>query len=186
VQLARQKIVTAEWRARGEAHVMYPSIDLASQYERLSSTINNYAQFYKNFKPNSLAIGLSIRFPLSDFAQHAKANAAAADLLRAKQEAKLARDQVAESTLQMQRGLRQFAAASEVARLEYEVTQAGIDAVRAKLVSGEANARDQENARLDSSDRYSSYLDSQLQLARATMQVMRQTGDLESWALPKP
>jgi outer membrane protein TolC len=184
VQLAQQRIVTAELRARGEAHALYPSIDLASQYERLSSTINNYAQFYKSFKPNSFAIGLSIRFPLTDFAQHAKANAALADVLRARQEAQMAHDQVAENTLQMQRGLRQLAAASEVARLEYEVTQAAIDAVRAKLDSGQANSRDQENARLDSSDRYSLYLDSQLQLARATMQLMRQTGDLEGWALP--
>ena len=61
----------------------------------------------------------------------------------------------------MQRSLRQLAAARDVARLEYEVTQAGIDAVRAKLATGQANARDQENAQLDSSDRYSSYLDSQ-------------------------
>ena len=186
VQLARRKVVTAEFRARGEARVLYPSIDIASQYERLSSTINNYSQFYKDFKPNSFAIGLSIRFPITDFAQHAKANAAAADLLRARQEAQMASDQVAENTLQVQRSLRQLAAASDVARLEYEVAQAGIDAVRAKLASGQADARDQENARLDSSARYSSYLDSQLQLTRATMQLMRQTGDLEGWALRKP
>jgi outer membrane protein TolC len=183
VQLARQKVVTAELRARGEAHGLYPSIDLASQYERLSSTINNYAQFYKNFKPNSFAIGLTIRFPVTDFAQHARANAAIADLVRARQEAQMARDQVAENALQVQRSLRQLVAASDVARLEYEVSQAGIDVVRAKLASGQANSRDQENARLDSSDRYSSYLDSQLQLERATVQLMRQTGDLEDWAL---
>jgi hypothetical protein len=82
--------------------------------------------------------------------------------------------------------LRQLAAASDVARLEYEVAQAGIDAVRAKLASGKADARDQENARLDSSTRYSSYLDFQLQLTRAIMQLMRQTGDLEGWVLKKP
>jgi len=186
VQLARQKVVTAEFRARGEARVLYPSIDIASQYERLSSTINNYAQFYKDFKPNSFAIGLSIRFPLTDFAQHAKANAAAADLLRARQEAQMASDQIAENTLQVQRSLRQLAAASDVARLEYEVAQAGIDTIRAKLASGQADARDQENARLDSSARYSSYLDSQLQLTRATMQLMQQSGDLEGWAREKP
>jgi outer membrane protein TolC len=185
VQLARKKVVTAELRARGEARVLYPSIDIASQYERLSSTINNYAQYYKTFRPNSFAIGLSIRFPLTDFAQHAKANAAAADLLRARQEAQMASDKVAENTLQMQRSLRQLAAASDVARLEYEVAQAGIDAVRAQLASGQANSRDQENARVDSSNRYSSYLDSQLQLSRATMQLMGQTGDLEGWALEK-
>jgi len=85
----------------------------------------------------------------------------------------------------MQRSLRQIAAAGDVARLEYEVTQAEIDSVRAKLASGQSNARDQENALLDASQRYSSYLDAQLQLTRATMQLMRQTGDIGSWALPQ-
>ena len=184
VQLAQRQVVSAQLRARAEVRVLYPSIDVASQYERLSTTINNYAQYYKTFTPNSFAIGLSVRFPIADFAQHAKANAAAAELLRARQEAQMAHDQVAEDTLQMQRRLRQLAAANDVARLEYEVAQAGIDVVRAKLANGQANARDQENAHLDSSDRYSSYLEAQLQLARATMQLMRETGDLESWALP--
>ncbi len=83
VQLAQQKVISAQLRARAESRVLYPSIDIASQYERLSSTVNNYAQFYKNFTPNSFAVGLSIRVPVTDFAQHAKANAAAADLLLA-------------------------------------------------------------------------------------------------------
>lgn len=185
VRLAQQKVISAQLRARAEARVLYPSIDVASQYERLSSTLNNYAQYYKTFTPNSFAIGLSIRVPITDFAQHAKANAAAADLLRARQDAQMTHDQVEENVLQMQRSLRQIAAGSDVARLEYEVTQAAIDAVRAKLATGQANARDQENALLDSSERYSSYLDAQLQLTRATMQLMRQTGDLDSWALPR-
>ena len=97
VQFAQQKVVSAALRAHAETHLLYPSIDLASQYERLSSTLNNYAQYYKSFTANSFAIGLSIRFPVTDFAQHAKSNAAAADLLRARQEAQMARDQVAEN-----------------------------------------------------------------------------------------
>jgi len=185
VQLAQQKVISAQLRARAEARVLYPSIDIASQYERLSSTLNNYAQYYKTFTPNSFAIGLSFRIPVTDFAQHAKANAAAADLLRARQDAQMTHDQVEENVLQMQRSLRQIAAAGDVARLEYEVTQAEIDSVRAKLASGQSNARDQENALLDASQRYSSYLDAQLQLTRATMQLMRQTGDIGSWALPQ-
>ncbi len=185
VQFAQQKVVSAELRAHAETHLMFPSIDLASQYERLSSKLNNYAQYYKSFTANSFAIGLSIRFPVTDFAQHAKSNGAAADLLRARLDARMTREQVSETALQMQRSLRQLAAARDVARLEYEVTQAGIDAVRAKMATGQANARDQENAQLDSSDRYSSYLDSQFQLARAILQLMRQTGDIEGWALPQ-
>jgi outer membrane protein len=184
VRLAEQKVVTAEWRARAEHRALYPSIDFATQYQRLSNTINNYQQFYKNFQPNSFAVGLSIRFPISDFAQHARSNAAAAELLRARKEAQGVRSQIEENTLKLQRSLRQLAAASNVAKLEYEVAQAGIESVNAKLASGEANARDQENARLDASTSYSSYLDSQLALSRATLELMRQTGELDGWALP--
>ena len=184
VRLAKERAVTAELRARAAARALYPSIDLVSQYQRLSNAINNYQDFYKTFTPNSFAAGLAIRFPISDFAQHARANAASADLLRARKEAELVRNQVEENTLRRQRDISRLAAANDVARLEYEVAQASIEAVAAKLATGEANARDRENARLDSSNRYSSYLDSQLALSQASLELMRQTGELDTWALP--
>ncbi|MGA2989595.1 MAG: TolC family protein [Candidatus Korobacteraceae bacterium] len=184
VRLAEQKVVTAQWRARAENRALYPSIDFATQYQRLSNTINNYQQYFRAFTPNSLAVGISIRFPISDFAQHARANAAMAELLRVRKEAALLRSQVEENTLKTQRSLRRLAAATDVARLEYEVAQAGIESVSARLATGEANVRDRENAQLDASNRYSSYLDSQLALSRAGLELMRQTGELDAWALP--
>ena len=184
VRLARERVLTAELRARAASRALYPSIDLVSQYQRLSNYINNYEDFYKKFEPNSFVVGLNMRFPISDFAQHARANAATADLLRARKEAELVRNQVEENTLRRQRGIGRLTAANDVARLEYEVAQASIEAVAAKLAAGEANARDEENARLDSNDRYSTYLDSQLALSRASLELMRQTGELDAWALP--
>lgn len=183
VQFARQKIVTAELRARAEAHTLYPSIDLASQYARFSNTFNNYSQFYKSFQPNNFTVGLLIRVPVIDYAQRARASAATADLLRARKAAELAQNQVEEATLKIQRTVRQLAAANEVARLQYEVAQAAIDAVRAKLAAGEANQREEENARIEAGDLYAAYLDSQLQLSRTTLQLLRQTGELDGWAL---
>jgi hypothetical protein len=107
-----------------------------------------------------------------------------AELLRVRKEAALLRSQVEENTLKTQRSLRRLAAATDVARLEYEVAQAGIESVSARLATGEANVRDRENAQLDASNRYSSYLDSQLALSRAGLELMRQTGELDAWALP--
>ena len=64
VRLAQQKVVSAQLRARAEARVLYPSIDLASQYERLSSTLNNYAQYYKNFqRPTASPLACRSAFP---------------------------------------------------------------------------------------------------------------------------
>ena len=185
VQLAQQKVISAQLRARAETRVLYPSIDIASQYERLSSTLNNYEQYYKNFHAQQLCHrlvdpGSGYRFCAACQSQCRRGRPAAGQA-----NAQMTQDQVEENVLQMQRSLRQIAAGSDVARLEYEVSQAAIDAVRAKLATGQANARDQENALLDSSERYSAYLDAQLQLTRATMQLMRQTGELDSWALPQ-
>lgn len=185
IRLANERVRSAELRARGETRAVYPSIDIATQYQRLSTTINNYQQFYRNYEPNSFAAGLSFRFPVSDFAQHARAHAAQSELLRVRKEAELTRNQVEETTLRTQRGLERLRAAAAVAKLEYEVAQAGIESARAKVESGQANARDQENAQLESNDRFSLYLDSQMEVTRSILQLLQQTGELESWMLPE-
>jgi hypothetical protein len=85
--------------------------------------------------------------------------------------------------LKLQRSLRQLAAGREVARLEYEISQAGIDQVQAKMEAGQANARDQQQAQIDVNDKYTAYLDSTLELYKAQMQMLRSTGEIQQWAI---
>lgn len=184
VKVLDEKARAAEFRAKAENNQKLPSLDFASQYQ-LFSKYNNYDEFYRKFSRNNFSVGILVRFPIFNNAQQARVEAAKADAVKAQKEADAIRNQVSEQTLKLQRSLRQLAAANEVARLEYEVAEAGIAGVDVKMQAGQANARDAEQARLDAGDRYLSYLDSQLELARAQVQLLRSSGEIASWALGK-
>lgn len=53
------------------------------------------------------------------------------------------------------------------------------------MSSGEANARDEEHARLVANDNYALYLDANFDLYKAQVQLLRSTGKLQDWALGK-
>lgn len=182
VKLADQKVRSAEFMARSEQRQMFPSVDFYSQYAMLAR-YNNYEDFYTKFERHNYTFGASIRFPLFNLAQKARAQAADADLIKARRESDGLRDQVSADTLKLQRSLRQLAAAREVARLEYEISQAGIDQAQVKIESGEATARDLQQARIDASDKYANYLDATLELYKAQMQLLRSTGEIQQWAI---
>lgn len=171
----------ADFRARAIDRNKYPSIDFATQYARLAS-FNNYDEFYRKFTKNNYTFGASIRVPFFNSANRAQTNQAKSDVIKAHRQAEEVRNNLSAETLKLQRGVRQLAAAREVARLEYELAQAGIEATQAKIEAGNATARDLENARIDTADRYTAFLDANFELYRAQMQLMRMTGDLKDWA----
>lgn len=184
VRLAFEKAKAADLRAQAEHKQMLPSVELGSQYALLS-TFNNYQTFYTKFVRNNYTIGLNLRVPFLNFSQRAVAQAADADAIKAKKQAENVRNDVEMETLKLQRSLRQLAAARDVAKLEYEVAQADIDATQGKVASGEANARDEEHARLVANDNYALYLDANFDLYKAQVQLLRSTGKLQEWALGK-
>jgi outer membrane protein TolC len=181
VKAADDKARSEEFRARAEHKQWMPAVDFAAQYAMLAR-FNNYDEFYRKFERNNASIGVSIRIPIFSASQRAVAEAADADVIKAKKEAELARNQVTEDTLKLQRTVAQLAAAVDVARLEYEVANTGASAAQDRVETGNATARDVENARLEASDRYTSYLDAQLELQKAQLQLMRLTGELYGWS----
>ena len=162
-----------------------PTIDLASQYAYLAK-FNNYDLYYRNYTANNFSGGMNLRIPLWNSVQKAKAQQADAEAMTAKKQAELTKDQVREDALKLQRSLRELSAARDVARLEWQVSQGDLEAVKARLQTGEANNRDQENAELDTDDKQAAYLDAEFELSRAELQLLRLTGELENWAAPGP
>ena len=78
---------------------------------------------------NNFTGGLNIRIPIFNSVQKAKAEEADADAMVARKQADLTRNQVGEDALKLQRSLRQLAAARDVAKLEWEVSQGELEAV---------------------------------------------------------
>ena len=184
VRMAFEKAKAAGLKAKAEHNRMLPAFDFGSQYALLS-TFNNYDQVYKKFTKNNYTFGINIRFNFINFTQRATAQAADADAIRAQKLAEGAKNDAELEALKLQRSLRQLAAAKDVAKLQWEIAQAGIDAVQAKIQTGQASARDEQSARLDASDRYAQYLDSSLELYKAEVQMLRTTGTIQEWALGK-
>lgn len=184
VKQAEQKVAAAEARAKGEHKaVSWPTVDVATQYAYLAR-YNNWDVYFKNYLPNNFSGGLNIRFPIFNSVQKAKAQEADADAMIARKQADLTRNQVGEDALKLQRSLRQLAAARDVAKLEWEVSQGELQAITTRTETGGANPRDQENARLDVDDKHAAYLDAEFELSRSELQLLRLTGELENWAIP--
>lgn len=184
VKSAQELAAAKLFQARGEHKQLYPAVDLVGQYARFTK-YNNYDQYYKTFKRNNGALGVEIRFPFLNKGQKDHSEAAYADALRSRKDVDAAKEQVSTETLKLQRSVAQLSAAREVAKLEYELAQNNTEAVRTKLDAGQATLRDQQQAQLDENDKYSSLLDATYELEKAQMQLLKQTGDLEKWALSK-
>jgi outer membrane protein len=185
IKLADQKVEAAAARAKGEHRATLPYADLASQYAYLAR-FNNYDQYFLKYSSNNLAAGLNIKFPFFNPVQKARASQADADTILARKQADLTRNQVSEDVLKLQRSLRQLQAARDVAKLEWQVSQGDLEGVQARIQTGSANPRDQHMAQLEVSDKYAAYLDSEFELTRAELQLLRLTGELENWAVPTP
>jgi outer membrane protein TolC len=184
VKFAEETARAKEFRARAERKLLLPTIDLAGQYAVLAR-FNNYDKFFQpnSFQRNNLSIGVIIRFPFLNPPLRAAANVAKFDAMKANQEARKIKEQVGTETLKMQRTVQQASAARDVAQLEHELSQADVEAVQAKIEEGSATLKDEQNARVTQHQRYTAYLSSSFDLDKAQVQLLRQTGDLEGWAL---
>jgi outer membrane protein TolC len=185
IKFAEQHSLAEAMRASGEHRALYPSVDFSAQYARLS-TFNNYDQFYKNFQPNNVTIGVAFRFPVFNAGQRARSEAAKAAALKAKKQAEAARNQVAEETLKLQRAAEQLEAAREVAQLEYQLAQSGLEAAQTRIDAKTGTWHELADARAEAAERYLHFQDADFECQRVRMNLLRATGELENWALPNP
>jgi outer membrane protein TolC len=198
LKAARQDELAKEFRAKGEHKAMWPSVDLVGQYG-LFSKYNNYDLYYNRFQRNNATLGVAIKFPFLNFAQRSRAEAADADAVKAQRQSEVNKRQVSTDTLKLARAVKQLAAAAQVAQLDYQLAQAQADAVEARIQAaapGTSGApgqppipppgpRELESARVQVNDKYSTYLDTEFELQKTRLQLLRATGKLEDWALGK-
>lgn len=185
VQAAAIQARAQFFQARGEHRAKWPTVDFAAQYAVLAR-YNNYAEFYKTFERNNATVGVSIRFPFLDFGQHARAQAADADLFLAKKNLEAAKNQVSEQTLKLQRSVEQLSAAQQVADAEYQLAQSNLQSVQVRMNNGNANIHDLEAARTQVNEDYCALQGADFDLERSRVALLRATGGLEDWlGLPK-
>ena len=182
LKFAEQHALAESMRASAEHRALLPSLDFAAQYARLSK-FNNYDQFYRKFQADNATIGVAIRFPLFNASQRARAQAADAEALKAMKQADASRNQVQEETLKLQRAAEQLDAAREVAQLEYQLAQSSLDAAQIKVDAKTGTLHELADARVQANERYLALQDADFEYQRVRLNLLRATGDLETWAL---
>jgi outer membrane protein TolC len=183
IKFAEQHSLAESMRAAGEHRSLLPSIDFSAQYARLS-TFNNYSQYYTRFQADNATVGFALRIPIFNASQRARADAAAAEALKAKKQAEATRNQVAEETLKLQRAAEQLEAAREVAQLEYQLAQSGLEAAQTRIDAKTGTLHELADARVQAAERFLLFQDADFEYQRVRMNLLRATGDLEQWALP--
>jgi outer membrane protein TolC len=171
-------------RAAGEHRALYPSVDFSAQYARFS-TFNNYTRYFPagTFQVDNATIGFSMKIPLFNASQRARAAAADAEALKAKKQEEASRNQVAEETLRLQRAAEQLDAAREVAQLEYQLAQSGLEATQTRVDAKTGTLHELADARVQAAERYLLFQDADFEYQRVRLNLLRATGDLENWAL---
>lgn len=172
---------------------MLPAVDLVGDYGYFTR-YNNFDQYFNRFQHNNATVGVAIRFPFLNFPQKARAAEADADALKAKRQAQVTKNQVTTETLRLARSVQQLAAANDVAKLDFELSQAETNALETRVQAAAPGApgqpapgpRDVQAAQIQTNEKYSTYLDTTLELEKAKLQLLRAAGKLESWATGNP
>jgi outer membrane protein TolC len=182
IQIADIRATALAFRARGEHRAMWPTIDFAAQYGLLA-TFNNYQNFFQpgSFQRHNATVGVAIRFPFLNPTQHARAQVADAEALHAKKDVEATRNQVSEQTLKLQRSVQQLTAAQQVVDLENQIAKSNLDAVQVKVDAGSATLHDLDDVRSQANEHYDALQDTNFELARARISLLRATGELEDW-----
>jgi outer membrane protein TolC len=164
-----------------------PNIGFGLKYQRFAK-FDNYTEYYHNFQQNNISAGVEMTFPLFDPSRKAKAVESAAEAEHAKAQADQTRDTVSEQVLTLRKSLVEITAQQRVAEIQSELAQEQLKAVETQLQSGSGSPnaapvtpKEAQQARIEERQRYSDVLDTNFQLSRVQIGLLRATGQLADW-----
>ncbi len=172
--------------AFGDARYLYrPQIAFGAQYSRFAR-YNNYDLYYQRFQQNNAEIGIQITVPVFDLGRKAKARESAADAGHAQHDAEQLRDQFTEGRLRLKRTVLELAGRVEIASLNEQLAQQQLEVLQVELDSRNPNGpqmtpKEEQNSRIAEREKFLSVIDARFQMRQAEVNLLRQTGDLESW-----
>jgi outer membrane protein TolC len=192
VQSAFAIAKSKEYIAFGQSRYRFrPQLGFGANYSRIDTAQTDYVDYYPGFKAKSLSaasVGIQITIPLYDRGQRDRAREASADAARALFDAQDQRNQFLEGRFKLQHAASVLSARAELATIDRDLAHEQLEAVLVQLSADGAtstgpqvNPKDEQNARLQEQARIIDLLEAEFQLNQAQVNLMRQTGQLESW-----
>jgi outer membrane protein TolC len=181
-------------QAKGDQETgYYPQLSFLLQYNRNTTILNNVNHYFLNPLPaNNFSSGIAIQLPLFDLGHRAKARESAADALRATVESEQAQRQSDVQIADLTGSLRELDAQAEVATLKQQIATEQLKSVETALQSGngagaapgapaQLSPRAQQLARIDERQKYLDAQDTELELAKARLGLLRALGHMQDW-----
>ena len=179
-------------QAQGEDTFRFrPQISLVAQYNRYATFTDSFAALQKlngTIKADEGVFGVQITLPLFDMNRSAKAREGAAEAAKAFHDAQNAQIDALDGQSRVRHSIAELQAQAEVATLQQQLAQQQLDVLKVQLQSGtgspdgpQMTPKDEQKARISERDKYLSVLDATFQLRQAEIQLLRQTGQLETW-----
>jgi outer membrane protein TolC len=186
-------LLSAEARARGKlerakgntSYTWRPIISFAAQYGRVSP-INDVSSFYNlHGNYNSANIGVQFSFPVFDKIRKDAARISTADAARSQIDARDQRTEEVANRIKLQRSVRQVSVRAEMAELDYSIAQDELKSTTIQLHGSTGSPpltpKEEQKAKLQERQKYLDLLDARLQLDKAKVSLLRQTGQLDGW-----
>jgi outer membrane protein TolC len=168
-----------------------PQLSLGANYSYLDTREHDFLTYYPAFNgksSNDASIYIQLHLPIFDMGHEDHAREAEAEARHARLEAEDQRNQFLEGRLKLRRSLDELSDSYALAEIDREIAQQQLDAVLVQLNAnaGDPNKpqmtpKDEQNARLQERQKFVDLLDTRGQLGRAQINLMRQTGQLDSW-----
>ena len=174
-----QSIMLAQgFSLQTERAARLPKIELVAQYN-LFARFNNFDQYFNRFQANNGQVGMSFQLPvLGGTAPGAASATAQAEISRLRTEVGRVRNRTSYETQRAFQAVTNAERARELTRLELEVQRENVAVTLARQESGRATMAEVEQARFAEGERWLTYYDSQTQLERAKVALLRWSGSL--------
>ena len=121
---------------------------------------------------------MQITIPLFSAKTRANVALAKSELSASELSLGVKRQEVRVDVLQKERDVRELNATREVARLDLKLAQQTLEVSQAKFEQGGLTLRDIEQSRLDESDKWVAFLDSDFALKQGQLTLLQATGQL--------
>jgi outer membrane protein TolC len=194
VDAARLAARGKQQQAKGDQQTnIFPVLSFFAQYNRNTTILNDVNSFFaKPLPANNFASGFNVQVPLLDMVHRARGRESAAEALRATVEAEQAERQNDIQIADLTGTLRELDAQAEVSSLKQQIAADDLKTVQTELESGngagvaqgapaQISPTQEQLARIDERQKYEDAMESEFNLARARLGLLRALGHMEDW-----
>jgi outer membrane protein len=165
------------FEVRGYQAARLPVVDVVAQYSLFAKS--TYQDFFTNIQRNNGQLGVSIQIPLLlGPASKGLAAQAQEEILQLRTQVNQTRNRIGLDTQKSYRDLKKAESARDVARLDLDYVREQVSLLLAQLGEGRTTQQRVDDARLNEQEKWIAFYDSQHAVAKARLNVLRQTGTL--------